>query len=301
MAQTLYLGNTAFSNVTVGSTTVTAVYVGSTKIWEAGSSWTDPDLANASYDSVSFSVAGQASLPFATKFNDDGTKMFVVDNTTDSLYEYSLSTAYDVSTASYNSVSFSVTSQDTVPVSVFFKPDGTKMYVSGINNDALYQYSLSTAFDLSTASYDSVSFSVASQDNIPYGAFFKPDGTKFYIVGLGSDTVHQYTMSSSWDLSTASYDSVSFSVTTQASLPAALFFNLDGDKMWVSDLGVETIFQYSLSTPWVVSSASYDSVSFDASAQVGSGNAVDVIFKPDGSKMYITDNISQTIYQYSTD
>ena len=56
MVQTAYLGSTAFSNVAVGNTTVTAVYVGSTKIWEAGSSWTDPDIANASYDSVSFAL-----------------------------------------------------------------------------------------------------------------------------------------------------------------------------------------------------------------------------------------------------
>src|SRR6056297_935006 len=38
-------------------------------------------------------------------------------------------TSYDIENASYDSVSFSVASQDTVPQDLFFKDDGTKMYV----------------------------------------------------------------------------------------------------------------------------------------------------------------------------
>jgi hypothetical protein len=36
------------------------------------------------------------------------------------------------------------------------------MYIVG-NTSSVYQYTLSTAFDVSTASYDSVSFSVSSE------------------------------------------------------------------------------------------------------------------------------------------
>jgi hypothetical protein len=298
MVQTAYLGSTAFSNITVGSTTVSAVYVGSTKIWEAGSSWTNPDLSSASYDSVSFDLTTQDSLPFEIRFNNDGTKMYMVGNSNDSVYEYTLSTAYDVSTASYNSASLSVTSQETVPVGLFFKPDGTKMYINGLVNDAIFQYSLSTAWDLSTASYDSVSFSVSSQDGIPYTSFFKPDGTKFYVIGLDTDNVFQYSLSTAWNLSSASYDSVSFNVTTQTTTPCSVVFNPNGDKMYISDFSADDVFQYSLSTAWDVSSASYDSVSFDASTQVS--NATSLEFKPDGSKMYITDNMNGIVYQYST-
>ena len=53
-----------------------------------------------------------------------------------------MSTAWDVSTASYEaSDDFSVASQDTTPVSVEFKSDGSKMYVFGGSNDTIYQYS----------------------------------------------------------------------------------------------------------------------------------------------------------------
>ena len=100
----------------------------------------------------------------------------------------------DASTASYDSVSFDVGSQEGAPYGVAFKPDGTKMYVVGSSSDSVYQYTLSTAWDLDTASYDSVSFDVSSQESSPRGVTFKPDGTKMYLIGFGSDSVHQYSL-----------------------------------------------------------------------------------------------------------
>ena len=62
-----------------------------------------------------------------------------------------------------------------------FKSDGTKVYSSG-SGGAVYEHSLSTAWDLSTISY-STSFSHGSQLSNARGLYFKPDGTEFYIVG----------------------------------------------------------------------------------------------------------------------
>ena len=47
---------------------------------------------------------------------------------------------WDVSTASYSSKYKSVAAQDTEPTGVFFKPDGTAMYIMGYANDTVYQY-----------------------------------------------------------------------------------------------------------------------------------------------------------------
>ena len=72
--------------------------------------------------------------------------------------------AYDLELASYDSKSFTVSSQTgNVPVEVIFKTDGTKMYVQSRDNNAIYQYSLSTAWDVSTASYDSVDFDLTQK------------------------------------------------------------------------------------------------------------------------------------------
>jgi DNA-binding beta-propeller fold protein YncE len=119
--------------------------------------------------------------------------MYVVGVTGQDINEYTLSTAWNISTASYVQ-NFSVASQETSPQGLFFKPDGTKMYITGggaLGPKGVIEYSLSTAWNISTASYVR-NFSVSSQDTGPESLFFKPDGTKMYVIGSTSGTVYQY-------------------------------------------------------------------------------------------------------------
>lgn len=252
------------------------------------------DLANASYDSVSFSVSGQESNPSGMFFKPDGTKMYICGTTGDDVNEYNLSTAWDVSTASYVQ-NFSVSSQDGFPQELFFKPDGTKMFVVGLGNDRVYEYSLSTAWDISTASYAQL-FSVAAQESTPTAIFFKPDGTKMYISGDQGNDVNEYSLSTSWDVSTASY-SQNFSVTSEHGNPQALHFKSDGTLMYVMGKDADDISQYTLSTAWDVSTASYDAISFSISSQ--EINAQSMVVKPDGTKFYIVGQSGDAVYQYT--
>jgi sugar lactone lactonase YvrE len=255
------------------------------------------DLSTASYDSVSANIAGQEATSTGVAFKSDGTKMYVVGLTNDTVYQYSLSSAWNVSTASYDSVSFSVSVQDINPHGLTFKSDGTKMYVAGTSGDRVYQYSLSSAWDLSTASYDSVSFAVNTQDTNPQGLTFKSDGTKMYIAGPTADKIFQYSLSSAWDISTASYDSVSFSIITQENASHDLTFKSDGTKMYVVGITNDTVYQYSLSSAWDISTASYDSVLLSVSAQ--ENNPSGIFFKSDGSKMYLIGATNDAVHQYS--
>lgn len=254
-------------------------------------------LAGASYDSVSFSVSSQATGPRGLYFKDDGLKLYISDDTTDSLYQYSLSTAWDISTASYDSVSLNVSSQDTSPTGIYFKSDGTTLYVGGNITDDIFQYNLSTAWDLSTATYASKSFAI-TQDTGLRGVSFKSDGTKMYAIGFSTDSVYQYSLSTAWDISTASYDSVSFSVTSQDTTPLSMWFKSDGTYFYISGGDNDTIYQYALSTAWDLSTASYSSISFSVSSQDASPSGI--FFGNNGIKMYIVGQTNQAIYQYST-
>ena len=60
---------------------------------------------------------------------------------------------FDVSTAVFVNAT-SVSSQDTKPYGIAFSNNGTKMFVVGDEHNNINQYTLSTAFDISTASYD---------------------------------------------------------------------------------------------------------------------------------------------------
>lgn len=255
------------------------------------------DIANADYDNISFSVAGQDSSPRSLAVNNSGTKLYMVGATSDAIYQYSLSSAFDLSTTSYDSVTLSVSSQDTTPHDVKFNNTGSKMYVVGYTSGSVYQYSLSTAFDLSTASYDSTSFSVSGQTSYPVGIAFNNDGTKMYISDLGVHNIYQYSLSTGFDISTASYDSVSMSIASQATNPRGIAFNPTGTELYVVTTG-RTIFQYELSTAFDLSTASYNSVSFSLSLQTTSPHGL--AFSADGAKMYILDNGTDTVYQYST-
>ena len=257
------------------------------------------DFSNTSYDSVSFSVASQDIISSSIQLSTDGTKMYMVGRNSDSVYQYTLSSAWDLSTASYDSVSFSVTAQESNPYGMHFNPDGTKMYIVGKNMDSVHQYTLSSGWDLTTISYDSVSFNIIGQANNMVGLHFKSDGLKMYILDNSTQTVFQYTLSSAWDLSTASYDSVSFSTNSENPDPVGMYINDFGTEMYITAKGnlAKIIYEYTLGTAFDLSSATYNSVMYDASAQA---EPIDVHFKPDGSKMYVLGNDTDVIFQYST-
>ncbi len=195
------------------------------------------DISTAVYDSKSFFVGGEDESPNAIYVRADGLKMYMVGEATDNVRQYTLSTAWDVSTASFDSVSFNVNAQAGSPRGLDFRSDGLKMYIVGGTNDTIYQYTLSTAWDVSTASYDSVSLSISGQTTSGRQLRFKSDGLRFFLVGTGSeDAVFQYSLGTLWDLSTASYDSVSLSVSSQDSIPIGLFVRADGFKMYITTI-----------------------------------------------------------------
>ena len=253
------------------------------------------DLANASYDGVSFSVAAQDTSPNSLFFRPDGTKMYMLGESGDRVNEYNLSTAWDISTATFFQ-NFSVGAQENDVQGLFFKPDGLKMYVIGKNGDDVNEYNLSTAWYISTASFLQ-NFSVAAQDGQVYDVFFKPDGAVMYVLGRTGSNIYEYSLSTAWDVSTSSYLR-SFSVASQDGDPAGLFFKPDGTKMYVTGMAGDDINEYNLSTAWNVSSASFIR-NFSVAAQ--SLDPTAVFFKSDGTKMYVLCSLdTNAVFQYST-
>ena len=201
-------------------------------------------------------------------------------------------TGWDISTATYVQ-NFSVLAQESTPTGLFFKPDGTGMYVIGSRDDYLNQYSLSTAWDISTAVYVQ-RFYVRNQASTATGLFFKPDGTSVYVIGSKDDAMHQYSLSTAWDISTTVYVQ-SFSVLTQEAGPAGLFFKPDGTSMYIIGYSGDDINQYSLSTAWDISAATYVQ-NFSVVAQEDSPR--DLFFKPDGTSMYIIGSTGRAVWAY---
>ena len=238
-------------------------------------------------------MSSQDTAPQDLAFNTDGTKMFVVGSAGDAVNEYTLSTGFDVSTATFVH-SFSVSSLDTAPQGLAFNTDGTKMFVLGNSGIDVNEYTLSTGFDVSTASFVD-SFSVSSQETNPLGLAFNTDGTKMFVSGTSGADVNEYTLSTGFDVSTATFVD-SFSVSSQDIAPYGLAFNTDGTKMFVVGTIGDDVNEYTLSTGFDVSTASFvDSFSVSSQEAVPVGLA----FNTDGTKMFVVGHEGDDVTEYS--
>jgi sugar lactone lactonase YvrE len=201
----------------------------------------------------------------------------------------------NVLNASYDSVSFSVTTEEISPTDLFFSPDGLKMYIVGATGDDVNQYNLSTPWVVSSAVF-ATNFSVAGQDTSPQGLFFRPDGHRMYVLGGTNDTVFQYTLITPWSLATANYDFISYSVTTQEATPTGISFKPNGLSMYVVGNTGDAVYQYTLSTAWDVSSATFLQ-SFSVSGQ--EGNSTGLAFTGDGSRMFVIGTTGDDVNVYN--
>jgi len=250
------------------------------------------DVSKASF-TQSFDVSDEDTLPSGLSFSDSGDKMFVCGRSDTSIDEYSLSTSFDVSTANFTD-SFDVSGQESDINAVTFSDSGDKMFVAGNGTDSILEYSLSTNFDVSTASFTD-SFSVQSQDTVPTGVAFSSSGDKMFVAGGSNENIYEYSLSTNFDVSTASFTD-SFDTSAQDSSSQGVDFSDSGDKMFVAGGGTNSVLEYSLSTSFDVSTASFTD-SFDVSAQ--NTSIFGVTFSNSGDKMFIAGDGSDKVVEYS--
>lgn len=254
------------------------------------------DVSTAVYEEKYKDISTEDGTPFGIALSSDGTKMYVAGYNTATIYQYSLSTPWGVDTAVYADKCKDVSTEVDRPYGIDISSDGNNLYVASFTYDSIFQYTLSTAWDVSTATYNDKYKDVGVEEDSLDAVSLKPDGTKMYIVGAAAHTVFQYTLSTPWDVSTATYEEKSKLVGTEDAHPYAVPFKPDGNKMYILGWDSKTVYQYALSTTWDVSTAVYED-------KYKSVNAQDIAprglcFKSDGAKMYISGDVSNKIYQY---
>mgnify|MGYP003128676318 CR=1 FL=1 len=250
------------------------------------------------YDSKSFDHSSQDVIAEEIRFKPDGTKFYLLTNDNDIIYQYAMSTAWDISTASYESKNFNVQSQEGTPQGMAINADGSSFYICG-QSRVVYQYNLTTDYDISTASYASKSFSLTTQmsSGSAWSLDFDSTGTKMYAIHSNSGTVYQYTLSSAFDVSTASYASKSFDTSSQTSDPTSIAITSDGTSLYVVSSGSDQVFKYTLSTAFDLATASYSGISLTTTSQDNFPYGVAV--KTDETKLYVTGAQNDSVYQYS--
>jgi len=262
---------------------------------------TSVSLGDATYASKSFSVGSQSLAPYGMHIGSSGTKMYVIDFDNNEIYQYTLSTAYDVSTASYDSILLDVSSYGSRTFDVTLSDDGTKVYMLENTNNRLHQFNLSTAWDLSSASYYNYFGGIDPESVSFYDArvcAFAGNGTKLYISNTsGSQEVFQFTLSTAWDVTTASYDSKKFSTASQETAPHGLALVDSGSTLYISGTASDSIHQYTLSTPYDISTATFDSISVSVASQDLAPTALFV--EESQGLIYIVGNVANSVFQYN--
>jgi len=282
----------SFNIVASGGVVTSATPVGATT-----SSW---DISTGTYTSKFAATGTQDATPNGIAFSADGTKLYVLGGTNKAVYQYTLSTAWDASTATYASKSVSVSAQASNPWGLTFSADGSKMYVTDQGTSSVYEYGLTTAWDVSTASYASKSMSTATQDSKPHGLAFDSTGTILYVAGYSSGTIYQYTLTTAYDVSTGTYSGKSLWTAGTSDTPGWLAFKPDGTKVMFtgafSHIGMS--YEWTLGTAWDISTGSSGSaVSFNLATQDATPTGFAV--NPDGSTFYAAGTTNKRVYEYT--
>jgi len=157
------------------------------------------------------------------------------------------------------------------------------MYISGNSGDDINEYDLSTAWDLSTASYSQV-FSFGDYQQTPLNIEFSSDGTKLFVYGSSAGSSHpeatsgnriidRWDLSTAWDVSTMTYHSYLNDPIGDAVY--GMTFNNDGTTLYVSTTTVVNVFDMSVNN-----NSNFVDRSTNAHTVTSSGTPVQTAFHP---------------------
>ena len=260
----------------------------------AAVTWDDPYTIREAAMFYDSSAQTGATANKGVFVGDSGTKLYVMDQN-DVIYQYTLSTAYDITSASYATKSFSTAAEGDIKEDFWISSDGTRLFQTGRSLDSVRSYTMSTAWDISTASYDSKSLDVSAKETAPRALTISSDGSELYVSGTTSDDIHQYTMSTPFDLSTASFTGTKDTSGESVGSVYSMEINGDGTQIFIWDGSGSNLQEYNLSTAYDITSASAGT----SMVRDYNGTWDGMHILPDGSNVYVANLTGQNDYYIS--
>jgi len=257
--------------------------------------------SNITYDSKSLNVSSRFTQSlYEVDWKTDGTKLYVggtLSGTTRNISQYSCSTAWDVSTCTYDSVQIT-------PVSGYaggfmhFSSNGSYLFMEDSTPEyQIVRWTCSTPWLLSSCT-SSGEQTYAPTEVPSFGGEFNLTGTTMILSSCSA--IFKYDLSVAWDLTTVSYDSGN----TVSGLTNICFPQMSGDEIsFVSSVPGNVIFSsYNLvsDTAYEFASGVNDNATYNYSAVVNSSSTGVNCVGEDVDKCYLTtNNATEIIYQFS--
>ncbi|MFM1840080.1 MAG: Lentibacter virus vB LenP [Bacteroidota bacterium] len=213
---------------------------------------------------------------FSSSFiGSNGTKLYALGRNTRALYEYNLTTAWDTNTATYvgkNKVISSSAIPETGSVGIYWKSDGTVLYLLGLQQSKIYALTASIAWDVTSLNTSTIANTCSlSQSALAGGSsfnettssqmYFTNDGLRMYVTNQSANLIHQFTQSGTpWNLSTYRYDgnlNINTATSGRPGGPISNVFDIqfvnNGKSFYISDLtgssGVPQIYRFNIPNP----------------------------------------------------
>lgn len=246
-------------------------------------------LKDTSYDSSSFNASTQITVdPGSIIFKPDGMRMYIQHD--DSVLQYDLATAFDLSTATYDDA---YDAGFTIQNGFAISPNGEVLYV--MLSDSIHAVGLSTAWDVTTGPILSSGRSL-SETTTPQGMHLDKTGKHLFITDTDADKVFHYTFANANATDTApnylSYvNGGDFDTGAVSAEDIAL--SEDGKRMFLVDSN--KVYEYRLATAFDVASASF----FEEYTSTEAVDIRGICFNTAGDKMYLTDEDTEFVYQYT--
>ena len=213
----------------------TAVHTG--LMHDYGSSGTDVDS-----DVSSIVLKPDGTRIYATGSNQigngPGEGSFVGSDS--NIYEWTLSTPWDISTAVYTE-RFPFQAVDTNPRGLWFRPDGTSFYVTGNENQTIYHYEMSVAWDLNTATQTSTRVT-----GNPADIALSDDGAQFFFMRSSDEMIQAYDVTVPWFSGAMVLDGGNIAdlpALTGVFLVSSIFINISEEQIFVSSESSGGVFQ----------------------------------------------------------
>ena len=250
----------------------------------------EPFVKHLSYDGLGTEQYSLYQIPHPTnlfkKYNPEirgmrlcnsGTTFLAVDNANKAVFQFELKDKNNLNSMVFTGNVLELATE--LEGELYFQdinisPDGTKMYIVGSTGKKIYQFTLSNAFDITTAAKDELDLDISAVGTmlIPTSISFSYDGLKAYISGADNTNVtgskiYQFTLSAAWDVTEATYDDDYLDVNSDDTTVRCIEVREDITKRYIFALGVQnnTVIKYSFLLDNDVSSADKTDDSLDVS------------------------------------
>ena len=272
----------------VGTVKATQFKIGSSIIRED----THKTAVNWEYTGTEFSVNAQETNPGAAIFADSGTKMYVVGTVNKKVQQYSVSSAYDLS-STITHVNEANLGHGNNPQDLWISADGTKLWTLDGGSDQLRYYTFGTPWDITSLTGSTIRSFRNNVDTNPTGFRFSADGMKIIIVGSnqvsasGKDIIYSYDLSSAFDIAGIPVDSGNNAVAPAAgdlvrwdtfknslemmdeiTLVQAIEFSADGKTAHIACRDRHNIISFTLDTAYEISTLSFAGFSNTANEEL---------------------------------